>query len=109
MMMNVTLRQINAFVLLARTGNFTRAAQEMHVTQSALSLLARALEAGLETRLVDRTTRNVTLTATGVEFYASAQRFLANLEQAVGNIHQLENKWGRSGLPRLMRTPLNSF
>lgn len=87
--MNVTLRQLRAFVLVGRLGSFTRAAQAMHLTQSALSLLVRELENAMNTRLVDRTTRNVSLTAAGSEFFASTQRVLADLEHAIGNVDKL--------------------
>ena len=50
--MNVTLRQLRAFVLVARLGSFTQAAKAMHVTQSALSLLVRELESAMYTRLL---------------------------------------------------------
>jgi len=43
-LMNPTLRQMRAFVALAKTGNFTLAAQYLHVTQSALSGLIKELE-----------------------------------------------------------------
>ena len=55
--MNLTVRQLQAFVLVAQLGSFTKAAQAMHLTQSALSLLVRELESALNTRLIDRTTR----------------------------------------------------
>jgi DNA-binding transcriptional LysR family regulator len=87
--MNVTLRQLRAFVLVGRLGSFTQAAQEMHLTQSALSLLIRELESSMATRLVDRTTRNVSLTAAGHEFFASTQRVLADLEHAISNVDKL--------------------
>jgi DNA-binding transcriptional LysR family regulator len=87
--MNVTLRQLRAFVLVGRLGSFTRAAQSMHLTQSALSLLVRELENAMNTRLVDRTTRTVSLTAAGHEFFASTQRILADLEHAIGNVDKL--------------------
>jgi DNA-binding transcriptional LysR family regulator len=87
--MNVTLRQLRAFVLVGRLGSFTQAAHEMHLTQSALSLLIRELESSMATRLVDRTTRNVSLTAAGSEFFASTQRVLADLEHAIGNVDKL--------------------
>jgi DNA-binding transcriptional LysR family regulator len=90
--MNLTLRQIRAFVLVARSGSFTGAAKSMHLTQSALSQLIRELETSLNTRLVDRTTRSVSLTAPGNEFLASAQRILDDLEQAVGNVDKLVAK-----------------
>lgn len=90
--MNVTLRQLRAFVLVGRLGNFTRAAQAMHVTQSALSLLVRELESAMNTRLLDRTTRAVSLTAAGSEFFVSAQRILGELERAIASVDKLVAK-----------------
>lgn len=87
--MNVTLRQLRAFVLVARLGSFTRAAQAMHVTQSALSLLVRELESTLGARLLNRTTRTVTPTAVGAEFLVTAQRVLSELEHAVDNVDKM--------------------
>jgi DNA-binding transcriptional LysR family regulator len=87
--MNVTLRQLRAFVLVGRLGNFTRAAQAMHVTQSALSLLVRELEAAMNTRLLDRTTRAVSLTAAGREFFPGAQRILSELESLIAGVDEL--------------------
>ncbi|HVL75533.1 MAG TPA: LysR family transcriptional regulator, partial [Noviherbaspirillum sp.] len=55
--MNVTLRQLRAFIALARTGSFTLAADSLHVTQSALSGLIKELEQAVGVQLVDRTTR----------------------------------------------------
>jgi DNA-binding transcriptional LysR family regulator len=90
--MNVTLRQLRAFVLVGRLGNFTRAAQAMHVTQSALSLLVRELESAMNTRLLDRTTRAVSLTAAGSEFFAGAQRILGELESVIAGVDKLVAK-----------------
>lgn len=90
--MNVTLRQLRAFVLAARLGSFTRAAQAMYVTQSALSLLVRELESALNTRLLDRTTRAVGLTVAGSEFFPEAQRILVDLERAIANVDMLMAK-----------------
>jgi DNA-binding transcriptional LysR family regulator len=90
--MNVTLRQLRAFVLVARLGSFTRAAQAMHLTQSALSLLVRELESAMNTRLLDRTTRAVGLTVAGSEFFPEAQRILGDLERAIANVDKLMAK-----------------
>jgi DNA-binding transcriptional LysR family regulator len=90
--MNVTLRQLRAFVLVGRLGNFTRAAQAMHVTQSALSLLVRELESAMNTRLLDRTTRAVSLTAAGSEFFTGAQRILSELEGVIAGVDKLVAK-----------------
>jgi DNA-binding transcriptional LysR family regulator len=48
-----------AFVTVARTGSFTRAAVQLGVTQSAVSQVVSALEARLKIRLLTRTTRSV--------------------------------------------------
>ena len=90
--MNVTLRQLQAFVLVARLGSFTRAAQAMHLTQSALSVLVRELESSMNTRLLDRTTRAVELTVAGSEFFPEAERILGDLERAIANVDKLMAK-----------------
>lgn len=63
--MKITLRQIEAFLAAAETLSFSRAAQRMHVTQSAFSQQIRELEDALGVRLFDRTTRKVDLTEPG--------------------------------------------
>lgn len=90
--MNLTIRQLRAFVLVVQEGSFTGAGQAMHLTQSAVSLLVRDLEEALGSRLIDRTTRSITVTAVGQEFFASAQRILADLEHAIGNVDKLVSK-----------------
>jgi DNA-binding transcriptional LysR family regulator len=90
--MNVTLRQLRAFVLVGRLASFTRAAQAMHVTQSALSLLVRELEGTMNARLFDRTTRTVSLTAAGSEFFPQAECILADLEAAIASVDKLVAK-----------------
>ena len=51
---DLSTRQLRAFVALAEQRNFTRAAQQMHLSQPAFSALIRALESLLETRLFER-------------------------------------------------------
>ena len=63
--MNVTTRQFQAFLAVARLASFTRAAEEIFVTQAGLSLMLKDLEAQVGARLFDRTTRSVHLTAAG--------------------------------------------
>jgi DNA-binding transcriptional LysR family regulator len=94
--MNVTLRQLQAFVAVAESGNFSRAADRLHVAQSAVSVLVRELERNLVIRLFDRTTRRVELTDAGVEFRATAEKLIADLDHAVQHTHDLvERKRGR--------------
>ncbi len=87
--MNVTLRQLRAFLEVARHGSFTAAAERLHVTQSALSVMIRELERELRVRLFDRTTRRVQLTAAGEEFHPLAEKTLEDLEHAVARSREL--------------------
>jgi DNA-binding transcriptional LysR family regulator len=88
-MMNLTLRQLRAFVAVARLGRFNLAAERVHVTQSALSMLVRGLERQLGLRLFDRHTRMVRLTEAGTEFLPVAEKTLADLEAAVSASREL--------------------
>lgn len=94
--MNITLRQLEAFVAVAQTKNFTRAAQRLHIAQSAISLLVKELESDLGIRLLDRTTRHVELTDPGIEFLGYAEKLIGDLDHAVRHTHELvERKRGR--------------
>lgn len=68
------LRQIAYVEAVARNANFTRAADELHVAQPALSVSIRRIEAELGVRLFDRTSRRVTLTPAGTAFLERAGR-----------------------------------
>src|SRR6266700_1125808 len=65
--MNISSRQLKAFVLTARHQSFSRAAEQLFITQSGMSVLMRELEGQLGFRLFDRTTRKVTLTEFGTK------------------------------------------
>jgi DNA-binding transcriptional LysR family regulator len=84
--MNITSRQLKAFVLTARHQSFSRAAEKLFITQSGMSLLVRELEAQLGFRLFERTTRRVTLTEFGARFLPIADRSILQLEAAASNI-----------------------
>jgi len=74
---------------VARLGNFTRAAEAMHVTQAGLSIMMRELEAQLQCRLFDRTTRIVSLTPAGERFLPVAGRVASDLEAAAEQLGAL--------------------
>ena len=80
--MNITTRQLKAFVLTARHQSFSRAAEELFITQSGMSVLVRELETQLGFRLFERTTRKVMLTEPGAKFLPVADRSLRDLETA---------------------------
>ena len=86
--MNVSTRQLRAFMALAAEQHFTRAALQSHLSQPAFSALIRQLEATLGVRLFERTTRRVELTAEGEEFERSARRLLAEFDAALGGMRE---------------------
>jgi DNA-binding transcriptional LysR family regulator len=102
--MNITLRQLRAFVEVVRSGGFSAAAPKLHLTQSATSLLIRELESQLGLQLIDRSTRRLSLTDAGTEFLVSAERIVADVDQAVADTQQLVQK-GR-GRITIATTPL---
>ena len=74
------LRQIQYAEAVARHANFTRAAQELHVAQPALSMSVRSLEKELGVELFTRTSRRVALTDAGTAFIERARGILRNLD-----------------------------
>jgi LysR family transcriptional regulator, carnitine catabolism transcriptional activator len=85
---NVTIRQLKAFLAVAELRHFKRASDRLSLTQSAVSVLIRALETEVGLRLFDRHTRMVTLTAAGQEFLPQALRVIEDLERAVADMHE---------------------
>lgn len=83
------LRQLTYVEAVARLGGFTRAAEHLHVAQSAVSAQVRALEAELGVALFARTTRRVTLTGAGELFLARARRVLSELDGARAELAEL--------------------
>jgi DNA-binding transcriptional LysR family regulator len=83
---NISLRQLKAFVLVATLGNFTRAAERLHITQAGLSVMMREIETQLGSRLFDRTTRSVTLTEAGHALLPVASAAVGQLDAVAGQI-----------------------
>lgn len=102
--MNVTLRQLRAFVALARTGSFTLAAEALYITQSALSGLIKELELTLGVRLVDRSTRRVYLTPIGERLHSELDTVLDDLDRVLRRI--TDERELHSGIVRLAATQL---
>jgi DNA-binding transcriptional LysR family regulator len=86
MQINLSTRQLRAFVALADTRSFTRAAAACHLSQPAFSALVKQLEESVGVKLFDRSTRSVELTAEGVEFELSARRLLDDFGAALASI-----------------------
>lgn len=78
-----TLKQLQYFVALTETGHFGRAADRCFVSQSAFSKAIQELETSLGAQLVDRTNRNVTITATGQEVAVQARLVIRDVDSLV--------------------------
>lgn len=75
------IRQLHVFIAVADTGSFTRAANQLHIAQSAISVAIRKLEQSLGVQLFDRTERRSTLTAEGRVLLSRARQLVAQFEQ----------------------------
>ena len=78
--MNISIRQLTAFIKVADNGSFTRASDQMHLTQSAVSGLIKELESSLGIVLFDRTTRQLSLSAVGRHLLPQARRILNEMQ-----------------------------
>jgi len=78
-----TLKQLQYFVALTEQGHFGRAAEASFVSQSAFSTAIQELEGLLDTQLVDRTNRQVTITATGKEVAMQARLVMRDVKSVV--------------------------
>src|SRR5215510_7758543 len=76
------MHQLRYVVALARTGNFSRAAEQCHVSQPSLSQQVQKLEDELGEKLFDRMKRSARLTAHGEAFLPRALKILAEVEAA---------------------------
>ncbi|SPK76000.1 DNA-binding transcriptional dual regulator (plasmid) [Cupriavidus taiwanensis] len=85
------LRHIRYFLAVAEHGNFTRAAEALHVSQPTLSLQIRQLEESLRAQLLDRSGRTVRLTDAGAAYRAYAQRALQDLEAGKRALHDVQD------------------
>jgi DNA-binding transcriptional LysR family regulator len=76
------LRAIESFAGVVEAGSFARAAERLGMSTSAVSRQVSDLEAHLEARLLNRTTRRLSLTEAGRSFYERSVQLLADLEEA---------------------------
>ncbi|MBB5223850.1 DNA-binding transcriptional LysR family regulator [Amaricoccus macauensis] len=87
--MEPTLKQLRAFVVVADTGQFTRAAERLDLSQSAVSTLIRQLERSLGLRLFDRHTRVLRLTEAGEDILPVARHAVSDVDIIVENSQEL--------------------
>lgn len=77
--MNVSNRQLHAFLEVARLQSFAKAAEQVHLSASGMSMLVKELEKQVGARLFNRTTRSLTLTDAGRRLLPVAERIVGEL------------------------------
>jgi DNA-binding transcriptional LysR family regulator len=102
-----TLDQIRGFVAVAEELHFGRAAERLHMTQPPLSRQIQKLERTLETRLLERSSRDVQLTAAGHAFLDDCRHILESANVAVTRTQLVAS--GRAGLLRIGYTAISGF
>jgi LysR family carnitine catabolism transcriptional activator len=88
--MDLTLKQLCAFVAVAESEQFTRAAERLDLSQSAVSSLVRQLEQNLGVRLFDRHTRLLRLTEAGTESLPIIKRAIVDIESVIEGTKELK-------------------
>jgi DNA-binding transcriptional LysR family regulator len=86
--MKIDTLGIQAFIAIAHEGSFQKAANALHITQTALTRRLQNFEADLGVKLVERTTRSVALTKIGSDFLPQSRRLLAELQTALEEIRE---------------------
>ncbi|AOI39017.1 hypothetical protein WG70_04885 [Burkholderia oklahomensis EO147] len=83
---------MQAFARVVEAGSFTKAAQTLHISKTTVAQLIQQLEARLRVKLLNRTTRQVKLTADGAAYYARIARLLADPEEADASLSSASAK-----------------
>ena len=90
--MDVSLRQMRAFLAVAHVRSFTQAASLLNVTQPALTMQIRRLEEALGVKLFDRDTRTVELTRVARDLIPAFERTLQDFEAALGSARDIASQ-----------------
>ena len=88
--MNIGARQLHAFLEVCRLQSFAKAAEQIHLSPSGMSMLVKELEEQVGARLFDRTTRTVTLTDAGKRMQPVAERIVGEFHALGGAIEGAE-------------------
>ncbi|MEF2561281.1 MAG: LysR family transcriptional regulator [Negativibacillus sp.] len=86
------IEKIGYFLSVARHLNFTKAAQECHIAQPAISRQMSSLEEELGFALFDRSSRKVRLTPAGQSFYTSMMRFVNDYDSGVEQLRHISDE-----------------
>ena len=101
------------FVRIVETGSFSAVARELGTTQPTISKQLTALEKQLKTRLLNRSTRSISLTEPGTAYYDRCKRIIDEVQEAEGALGRLQSSLigalhvnSSIGLGQIFLTPL---
>ncbi|MDG2938673.1 LysR family transcriptional regulator [Bisgaard Taxon 10/6] len=89
--MKENLNDLRAFILVARTGSFTKAAAQMGVSQSALSHSIRGIEERLKIKLFHRNTRSISTTEAGEQLYQRLSPLFDDIDKEINELSAFRN------------------
>ncbi|BDM65754.1 LysR family transcriptional regulator [Shewanella sp. NFH-SH190041] len=104
--MNIPIKTLHCFITLVETGNYTRAAEKLYLTQPTLSKMIQRLEEQLGQQLLLRNNQKITLTQAGTLFETSARQMLGQWHRLEQDMHDLSGV--KSGVLRLGVCPMMS-
>ncbi|WP_265484538.1 MULTISPECIES: LysR family transcriptional regulator [unclassified Lactobacillus] len=84
--------QIRYFISVVKNKNFTKAAEECHISQPAISQQIKELESELGVQLLERIGRSFTVTQAGKYFYNHSQDLLNNLDELISETKKIDNQ-----------------
>ncbi|MGR3806600.1 LysR family transcriptional regulator [Pasteurella testudinis] len=90
--MKANLNDLRAFVVVAETGSFTKAASRLRVSTSAVSHLIRNLEDHLKIKLFHRTTRKISLTDAGLQLYRDLAPLFDDIDHKINALSEFRNE-----------------
>lgn len=89
--MSENLDDLKSFIIVAQTRSFTKAAGQLGVSQSALSYTLKMLEQRLGIKLLNRTTRSVSLTQEGEQLLNDIEPLITGIEQKLYNLNEFRD------------------
>ncbi|WP_064621077.1 LysR family transcriptional regulator [Pseudomonas sp. GR 6-02] len=90
--MNFTIKQLRTFLVVADSQSFSHAAQHLHLTPGAVSLIIKELEQEFGFSLFDRTTRTMVLSKAGEEFRPAAEKVMHEIQSALLTVDTIKNQ-----------------
>ncbi len=108
--MNISIKQMRAFIAVARSGSFAQAAETLHLTQPALSSAISKMEHSVGGSLFDRTTRRVTMTPEARHFLPIARRLISDWDQSLEDLNRsYDLKQGSLNIAVMPSFAMNEF